>query len=671
MSKPKNILGRIKGTSDGKALLLLSHYDSSPHSSLGASDAGSGVVTIIEGIRAFLATNKTPKNDIIILITDSEELGLNGAGLFVKKHPWAKDVGLVLNFEARGSGGPSYMLIETNGGNAKLISEFQKANPDYPIANSLMYSIYKMLPNDTDLTVFREEGDIDGFNFAFIDDHYDYHTANDTYANLDRNTLEHQGSYLMPLLEYFSEADLNNLKSAEDDVYFNVPFLKLFSYPFSFIYVMLILAILIFGLLIWYGIKQERLKTKLMFRGAIPFLGSLVISSVIAYYGWPVLKSLYPQYREILHGFTYNGHWYIAFFTALSLGITFLFYQKFQQATDTLNFLVAPIFIWMVMCTAVAISLKGASFFIIPVYFALFALYVLIRQKKPSQIAMVLICAPALLILSPFVQMFPVGLGLKLLIAASIFTVLIFGLLLPVVGFYERKKALSSLFFVLALGCFIGAHLKSDFTEKRKKPNSLVYIQDADTKVANWFTYDKLLDNWTKNYLGDNPPKINDNNTISSKYSTGFTYAAKAKTVAIQAPLVQITKDTIIANDRLVSLCISPQRFVNRIEFFVDKNYSFKAFEINGVGVTPEEGEEFVMHKRRSNRLMTFYMSDQEPVEMKFTIPADEHPVLSFYEASFDLLTHELFDVPKRTNIMMPKPFVLNDAVVVKKEIQF
>lgn len=38
--KPKNILARIKGSDNSKALLLLSHYDSNPHSSLGASDAG-------------------------------------------------------------------------------------------------------------------------------------------------------------------------------------------------------------------------------------------------------------------------------------------------------------------------------------------------------------------------------------------------------------------------------------------------------------------------------------------------------------------------------------------------------------------------------------------------------------------------------------------------------
>ena len=54
LSEASNILARVKGREDGKALLLLSHYDSSPHSSFGASDAGSGVATILEGLRAFI-----------------------------------------------------------------------------------------------------------------------------------------------------------------------------------------------------------------------------------------------------------------------------------------------------------------------------------------------------------------------------------------------------------------------------------------------------------------------------------------------------------------------------------------------------------------------------------------------------------------------------------------
>jgi hypothetical protein len=342
ITKSKNILARIKGSESSKALMLLSHYDSSPHSSFGASDAGSGVVTILEGIRAYLATNQIPKNDLIILISDAEELGLNGANLFVDQHPWAKDVGLILNFEARGSGGPSYMLIETNGGNQNMINGFIKANPEFPVANSLAYSIYKMLPNDTDLTPFREDGDIEGFNFAFIDDHFDYHTALDTYERLDRNTLEHQGSYLMPILNYFSNANLSSLKSDFDDVYFNVPLFKTISYPFTWILPMLIFSFVLFIYLMFYGIRKKTLNGKDIVKGFLPLLLVLIINGLIGFFGWSVLKSIYPQYNEILHGFTYNGHAYICGFSFLAIGICFLIYHKFNNPKNKGSLLVAP-----------------------------------------------------------------------------------------------------------------------------------------------------------------------------------------------------------------------------------------------------------------------------------------------------------------------------------------
>ena len=71
VSQPINIITRIKGSSGvpAHALLLLSHYDSSPHSSFGASDAASGVATILEGVRTLLASNEPLKNDVIIVFT--------------------------------------------------------------------------------------------------------------------------------------------------------------------------------------------------------------------------------------------------------------------------------------------------------------------------------------------------------------------------------------------------------------------------------------------------------------------------------------------------------------------------------------------------------------------------------------------------------------------------
>ncbi|WP_417290713.1 M28 family peptidase [Corallibacter sp.] len=671
LSKPKNVLARIPGSNSGKALLLLSHYDSNPHSSIGASDAGSGVVTILEGIRAFLSTGKQPKNDIIILLTDGEELGLNGADIFVNKHPWAKDVGLVLNFEARGSGGPSYMLIETNQGNANLMKGFVAANPEFPVANSLAYSIYKMLPNDTDLTRFRADKDIDGFNFAFIDDHFDYHTALDTYERLDRITLEHQGSYLMPLLTYFADADLTNIKSTEDYIYFNVPLFKTVIYPFSWIIPMLIIALVLFIGLLVYGLKRRAITVSEIRKGYGAFFIALLVSGGIGFGLWKLILIVYPQYNEMLHGFTYNGHTYIALFVCIALAICFYVYHKVYNVENTASLLVAPLSFWLLICAIVAFKLQGASFFVIPVFFALLSLFVVIRQKKPNLILLALLGMPLLTIMAPLVKMFPVGLGLKILFVSCVFVVLIFSLLISVFGYFKHKNRLSVVFIIASVWFLISAHTNSHFTQNTPKPNSLIYMLDTNSNTAVWATYDDVLDAWTEAYLTKTPDNADllKQNTIGSKYKSGFTYTKKAPLKQLQKPVIDITHDTIVNGKRQIAICITSKRQAERIEVFSDTTNVFYSATINGVSAYQNTDSEYVFSERLNNRLFSYFVTDNEPLDLIITVPESQETSLQFYECTYDLLTNAMFSVPDRKANMIPKPFVLNDAVVIKSSV--
>lgn len=666
LSKATNILARIKGSDNGKALLLLSHYDSSPHSSYGASDAASGVATILESVRAFLAQNKNPKNDIIILISDAEELGLNGADLFVNKHPWAKEVGLVLNFEARGSGGPSYMLIETNRGNGKLIKEFTKANPNYPVANSLVYSIYKMLPNDTDLTVFREDGDIEGLNFAFIDDHFDYHTAQDTYQRLDKKTLAHQGSYLMPLLMHFSNADLTNLKSLDDYNYFNIPFFKLVSYPFEWIWILFGIATLFFILLLLYGFKKKSLAIRGVLKGFLPMFITLIINGAVGYFSWSALQWLYPQYKDMLHGFTYNGYTYITSFVLFSVAICFYVYHKFKDI-NTKDLVVAPIVLWLVICGLLTTYLPGANFLIIPVFALLASFLVLIHQQKPNALLLIFLALPALWILTPFVKMFPVGLGLKMMVASTLLTTLIFFLLFPIFGFYKRKGFLAFITIFLFLSAMLVAHFNSGFSEENAKPTSLLYVYNDDKNTTQWATYESEVSNWTSQFIGDNKqkPELLNNTVISSKYGSGFTYVTDAPRKNILAPKIETTKDTIIGKERHLQICITPQRNVNRLEIFTNKVKLIKA-RVNGISLS-----EYFLKNRVKGKLVTHYISNNDFTELHLVLPENEKLQLTLYEAANDLLTNKQFTIPERPKNNIAMPFILNDATLVIKTISF
>lgn len=668
LNRPKNIIGVWKGSGNGKALLLLSHYDSAKVPSYGASDAGSGIVTILESLRAYKAAGEQPKNDIIVLFSDTEEISLGGAKLFVKEHELAKNIGLVLNFEARGSGGPSVMILESNHGNANLIQGFVAANPEYPVASSLMYSVYKLMPNFTDSTVFREDGDIDSFFFAFIDDHYDYHTANDTFENLDRETLQHQGSYLLPLLHYFGDATLSNLKAEEDYVYVNTPFVKMITYPFSWIIPMLILAAVVFLLLLFYGISKQKLKGKAVGKGFGALLLSLVICGAVGYFGWMLLQVIYPQYAEIQQGFTYNGHWYIAFFVVLSLAIVFKIYRNFNAKKDVASFYVAPLTLWLLVNVAVAIILKGAAYWIIPVFFGLASFFILLKQKKPNLILLTLLAAPSLSFFSPLVQFFPVGLGLKMLVISCVFVVLVFGLLVPVFGFYRWKNIIALGSFLFAVVLFFVANAKSDFTETRQKPNSLIYYQDADTNKNFWLTYDKILDPWTKGYLGENPEEASNyvTSAAGSKYNTGYSFAAQGPAQTIAPFKVRLEQDTIQQNMRTVTFTILPKRDVHEIDLYTNKTTQFESLTFNGKTVSKDTTDN-AFHNRKSNLLLSYFVANKDSLEVSLSV--EKNTLLDFQvqEYSYDLLSHPQFTINKRPKNTMPKPFVNTDAIVVKR----
>ena len=664
----ENILARYKGSGNGKALMLLSHYDSNPHGSLGASDAGSGVVTILEGIRAYLAKNKTPKNDIIILISDAEELGLLGAQAFVDEHRWAKDVGLVLNFEARGSGGPSYMLMETNGKNSKLLSGFLASKPNFPAANSLMYSIYKKLPNDTDLTVFRQDANINGFNFAFIGDHFDYHTAQDSYERLDRETLLHQADYLTTSLNYFADSDLDNLNSDEDFVYVNFPFIKMLTFPFSWVIPLLIIAIALFIILLFLGFSFNKITLKGVLKGFLPFLISLVLCGGISFYGWKLLEIIHPQYKDILHGFTYNGYTYIFAFVFLNLWILFKVYKYFKKQDKITDLLIAPIFIWLLINVLISVYLKGAGFFIIPVFSALLVLTVAVfmhLEKRAQRVLSTIFFIPTIYIFAPMVKMFPVGLGLKNSMISGVLIALVFGLM--IFTFYQKKSKWMLKCSGLAAIIFFGyASYTSGFSIDEKKPNSIVYIQNSDDNIAYFGTYNSTLDSYTKQIFDETSITGSITNAeTKSKYNTRFKYHKKTENRNILSSDIAIEIDTIIDENRFLEIVITPKRKVNKLELITKNSINLKQFKVNDALVL--KGKKYSI---KNGTFLRYYMANSdEDVTLSFTVKKSQKLDIILNEISYDLLSNPNFSINPRSEEMMPMPFVTNDAIIVSKEL--
>jgi hypothetical protein len=201
----QNIVTRLPGREAGPALMLAAHYDS-VLAGAGVADDGQSVASILE-IARILKEQGPHRNPIIFLVTDAEEIGSLGAEGFVTTHPWMRNVAVVLNLEARGSSGLSYMF-ETSEGNGWLVDAYA-STVRRPASSSLHYEIYRILPNYTDLTVFRAGG-LAGMNFAFIGRVAHYHTPLDSFENLDLGSVQHQGESVLAVLQALAEVDLDN-----------------------------------------------------------------------------------------------------------------------------------------------------------------------------------------------------------------------------------------------------------------------------------------------------------------------------------------------------------------------------------------------------------------------------------------------------------------------------
>lgn len=220
-----NVLARIPGTAgDGKAVLLASHYDG-VWAAPAASDDGAGTGAMLETLRA-LRAGPPLRHDVIALFTDAEESGLLGAAAFVREHPWAKDAEVLLNFEARGTHGRAVMF-ETGAGNLDVAREL--ARLDDVSAGSLMVTVYRMLPNDTDLSELSQLGK-PALNFAFVDGVERYHTAHDDVAHLSPGSLQHLGDQMLALARAFGDGPLPRPASA-DALFFDLPFVGLVTMP--------------------------------------------------------------------------------------------------------------------------------------------------------------------------------------------------------------------------------------------------------------------------------------------------------------------------------------------------------------------------------------------------------------------------------------------------------
>jgi hypothetical protein len=556
----ENILVRLDGTDNSKAVMVAGHYDSvvtSPN----ASDGGSSVAVALELARV-LQTDQPLKNDVIFLLTNVEENFLMGGRAFVDYHPWVNDVGVVLHFIARGTSGPSIMF-ETSSENGWLVKEFAKAVP-HPIANSLAYEVYQLLPNDTDFSTYREAG-LAGLNFAYIDDSAYYHTMLDTPDNLDKRSLQHHGSSALALTRHFGNLNLENVKD-ENVVFFDILGLTVIHYPESWILPLTLLVVLVYFGVIAFGLKRKQLTLLGIGAGALTLILTVLGAYIITSLFQSIILATHSEYTMMFLGNLYNSKFYLISFVSLTVAIAALFYVGFRKRVRVQNLIAGALFVWLILMVASSFILAGASYlFTWSLLFSILALGFTI--VSPSQaldswqnlVAFSLGAIPSLVLLIPIIYLVYIALPALTMggLAVSVLTVLLLGSLVPHLTILTRSRAwvLPLAAVTVCVGFTIAGSLTASFTSERPKQASIYYGLHVDTEEAFWIS-DYEPDEWTVQFFPNGSSQEYDPFNFFDPFGSDL-FLGPAPIVSAPLPTVELVDESVSNGVRQLHLNIA------------------------------------------------------------------------------------------------------------------
>ena len=668
----ENVLARLEGTNSSKAVVLIGHYDSVP-TSPGASDDGAAVAAMLETLRALRASERL-KNDVIFLFTDGEEVGLMGARGFIAEHPWAKDIGVVLNFEARGSTGPA-LMFETSDDNGWLIKELARAGA--PVrTNSVLYEAYRRLPNETDMTMFKRAG-YPGLNFAYIDGGARYHSQTDGLEQLDQRSLQHQGDYALALARHYGNQDLTNTK-ASNAVYFDLLGLTLIHYPSTWVAPLTILTLLFLVVVAVIGLKKGRLTLAGIAFGfaavLAPLIGVVAVVALLQFNIW----ALYRSYRMMIQGSTYNSGFYAVSFVALAVAITASLYIWFRRKTNADNLHVGALLAWAIAMIVSSLVAPGASYlFTLPLLLGLVPLVVRFASTQQDrltggQLALLYAFAiPGIVLFVPILDILFIGLPASDYKIIVVLVVLLLALLLPHMELIAapNRWLLPGVAVLVSLTCIVAGSWTSGFNRERPQPTNLFYAMNADSGKAVWASTDEQLDSWTAEFFTEGVRKGAISDYIASpfnRFSSG-----PAPVVQLPAPEISLVSDNTNNGVRNVRLRVASRREAPFISVTLESATDVLAARVNGKQIDTSQ----VPAQTDPNLVWRlFYYAPGEGIDLDLQVRPSQPLKFRVQDQSFELpasLT-AAFEPRPADKIPTAYPFnPLGDATIVSKSFAF
>lgn len=631
------------------AVALMAHYDSVAFGP-GASDDGSGVATLLETLRA-LKSQPLLQNDVVFLFTDAEEgrkhggSGCRGSRAFVETHPWANDVAVVLNFDARGTGGPSYMY-ETSEENGWLIEQLAAAGCT-PIASSCMSAAYRSMPVGSDLARFLDAG-FAGLNFAFIRGLPQYHTALDTPANLDLRSLQQNGNCALGLTRRLGTVPLDNVR-APNRVYFNTVGYHLAHYPESWAAPLTSFALVLLGSILIAGMARKRISPLRVGIALVAFVLLAAISAGIGAaigFGGYYVRNIYILYT--------SGRLTIAV-VALTLLLFCALFPWLRRKLAVENLAAGGLLLWAALLAAVTWALPGATYLLLwPLLGMTFGLAVLLGMPTGGAgsrgvVILAVACAsvPAILIWpgSLLAVHHCLMVIFSFLISAGVMLLLV--LLVPLFGMLTARMytALATAAAAVAIAGLAWAIAWPGFSAEQPRMNAVTYGLDTDTGQAFWMSSDAAPDKWTGQFITRDTPRTAIKEFIPT--APGTYLRDSAPPIAAPAPLLELRQDVTEGSVRRLTLHASSPRRAPILALYAVSDTDVIGGSIYGQPLRiPDEGPWYLIND----------ILPPEGMELTLEVPAGRPVELLAVDHSYGLPDLEGEPVAARPIDCIPKP---------------
>lgn len=660
----ENIVARLEGTGNQRRVLLVSHYDSVP-SGPGASDDGSGVAAMLETARALKAAGTPLKNDVVFLFTDGEEAGLLGASAFVAEHPLARGAGVVLNFEARGSGGPAYMF-ETSVGNEHLVGEFAAAAP-HPAASSLMYEVYRLMPNDTDLTLFKR-AKLEGLNFAFIGRSPSYHTQLDSVENVDERSLQHQGSYALALARRLGDAAA--APPAGDAVYFSLLNSFVVRYPVAWVLPLVALSALSLLAVVGLGLRRGRLSLSGVALGfaAVPL--SMAATWLVVSLAWWLVRATHGESRS-MPGETYDSWLYLVSFVALAACVTASLLSLFMRRVSTSDLWAGALVFWLALLVPTGLLVPGASYLLTwPLLFSLAGLgLTLFTRERPVASAgrlpiLFLGAAVGTILLVPVIHLMSVALTVNSSGLVMSVVALLLGLFVPQLSLLagRGRRLLPACLLLLSLGFVAAGAATSGFDRSRPRRDSIFYALNAGTGAAVWASADTQTDAWTSQFI---PRPARQSLADFFPLRAPEMLAAAAPAAPLDGPSVELLSDETRGGVRALRLRISSPRRAPVLSLGVEADAEVRGTALDGrpIDAAPASG---------ANRWgLRYFALPAEGIELTLETKSTAPLALKVVDQSYGLPALPGATYTERPDHIIPAALPFGDSTLVSRSYTF